>query len=483
MEPTPRPKSRWRFLRWLLITVAALATLIAIFYTEEDIRGKMAWDNYCHTLETQGEKLSWQEVIPPAVPDDQNFFAAPFFQPKGGNTMSAYGKSPAFPDMGYWAEGRMTDLAKWQAYYRRSPNEFPIAAQVQTPAADVLLALSKNDSALEELRQITTRPYSNIPLNYENLFGGDSDLLNYLTTLKRCSVVLELRASAELANGQSDQALADVKLLFRLADSLRGQPLLISQLVRIAILHITLQPIWTGTINHQWTDGQLAEITDELAKLDFLMDYQYAVRGERIFALQSFENQRITHKYEFVDDKGQTNTTSYTYMPAAFFYQNELAVARVDQELALPLVDTNAHTVSPKKLQSANHYVQKQIRPFSYSIMGWSTFYTMGFSVRRFAFAQVGVDLAQVACALERYHLTHGEYPETLDALTPQYLSNIPNDVIDGKPLHYRRTPDGKYLLYSVGWNEKDDGGQPGLTKQGSLDITKGDWIWPVTAK
>lgn len=483
MALTPQPKSRLRFARWTLITLAVIATLIGGFYTEEDLRGKIAWSSYRNKLEAQGEKLSWKDAIPPAVPDDENFFAAPVFTSKQDKFVSAFGKTADFPIEGYWAEGRMNDLAKFQAYYRSDSNEFPTSPQIQTPAADVLLALSKNDPAIEALRQAAARPASNLPLDYENLIGGDSALVSYLSALKRCSIVLELRASADLANGQSDKALADVKLLFRLTDSLRSQPLLISHLVRIAILHLTLQPIWEGTINHEWTDSQLAEINSELAKLDFLADYQAVVRGERIFAIQSFENQRITGKYEFVDDKGQTNTTSYTYMPAAFFYQNELAVSRVGQELALPLVDTNAHTVSPKKLQQGNHYVQKQIRAFSYTIMGWSTFYTMGFNVRRFAFAQASVDLARVACALERYRLAHGEYPPTLDALTPQCLETIPNDVIGGRPLHYSRTPDGKFLLYSVGWNETDNHGQSAWTKDGHLDIQKGDWIWPVTAK
>jgi hypothetical protein len=295
---------------------------------------------------------------------------------------------------------------------------------------------------------------------------------------------LQLRAVADLADNRNTEAFADTTLLLQLNDSLRDQPFLISQLVRIAILQIALQPIWEGTINHEWTDQQLAQIDSELAKLDFLADYQYAVRGERVCAIQSFENQRLTRKYEFVDNDGRTNTVSYKYMPAAFFYQNELNVARLDQDWALPLVDTNAHTASPEKLQQANHYVQSQRGPFSpYKTTSFSTFLSVGPSVRRFAFAQAAVDLARVACALERYHLAHGQYPDTLDALAPQYLDKVPNDIIGGQPLHYQRTTDGKFLLYSIGWNEKDDGGQIGLNKQGHLDFTQGDWVWPVTAK
>jgi hypothetical protein len=91
---------------------------------------------------------------------------------------------------------------------------------------------------------------------------------------------------------------------------------------------------------------------------------------------------------------------------------------------------------------------------------------------------QTAVNEALVACALERYHLAHSEYPESLDALTFQFIEKLPHDIIGGDPLHYRRTEDGKFLLYSVGWNETDDGGQVVLNKDGAEDREKGDWVW-----
>ncbi len=87
-----------------------------------------------------------------------------------------------------------------------------------------------------------------------------------------------------------------------------------------------------------------------------------------------------------------------------------------------------------------------------------------------------------IACALERYHLTQGDYPETLDALAPQLINNVPHDIIGGKPLLYRRISGKTFTLYSVGWNETDDGGQVGLSKYGSLDRNTGDWVWQTSA-
>jgi len=41
----------------------------------------------------------------------------------------------------------------------------------------------------------------------------------------------------------------------------------------------------------------------------------------------------------------------------------------------------------------------------------------------------------------------------------------------------------GRFLLYSIGLNEKDDGGTVVLTKQGTVDREKGDWVWQYPAK
>ena len=61
----------------------------------------------------------------------------------------------------------------------------------------------------------------------------------------------------------------------------------------------------------------------------------------------------------------------------------------------------------------------------------------------------------------------------------PEFITQLPHDVITGQPLNYRRTDDNQYLLYSVGWNQTDDGGVPGLTKSGeAIDQMTGDWVW-----
>ncbi len=62
--------------------------------------------------------------------------------------------------------------------------------------------------------------------------------------------------------------------------------------------------------------------------------------------------------------------------------------------------------------------------------------------------------------ALRLYQLDHGELPETLSALTSEYIDTIPKDWFSQEKLVYRRSDDGKgFLVYSVGWNGSDDDG------------------------
>jgi hypothetical protein len=246
-----------------------------------------------------------------------------------------------------------------------------------------------------------------------------------------------------------------------------------------------MQPIWEGLADHKWSDEQFVALETELGKLDYLADYEFAMRGERAFAIASLEEERRNHAIISATDSGYATNKLSFLTPSAFFYQNELTFARMHQQWILPLVDTNSRTVSPAALQHAENSVQAGLKHYSpYKVQAQMVFPAIGNAVKRFAAIQASIDLARVACALERYRLAHGQYPETLDALAPQFIEKVPHDIINGKPLHYRRTDGGRFLLYSVGWNETDDGGTVVFLKNGSsVDRDKGDWVWQYPVK
>src|SRR5882724_13065926 len=223
----------WPLLRWLFwkhwrrtfFAIACLATLIALFYAEEDWRGKHDWEKFKREWKAKGEHFDFASIVPPPVPDDQNFAMQPIWVDSikfeyGSNVCKQWygvdlpesvrtnlvdrlnfndtGDSDwkNQPTYGLWIKATKTDLTAWQNYYRTlatKTNLFPIASQPQTRAQDVLLALSKYDSAIEELSEAAKLPYEHFPVYGNADHPFDMILLPHLATIKSCARVLSLR--------------------------------------------------------------------------------------------------------------------------------------------------------------------------------------------------------------------------------------------------------------------------------------------------
>ena len=56
----------------------------------------------------------------------------------------------------------------------------------------------------------------------------------------------------------------------------------------------------------------------------------------------------------------------------------------------------------------------------------------------------------------------------------------MPHDVIDGKPLRYRPTDGGGYILYSIGLNGHDDSGVESESVKPQEQL---DWVWRVPSR
>ena len=71
-------------------------------------------------------------------------------------------------------------------------------------------------------------------------------------------------------------------------------------------------------------------------------------------------------------------------------------------------------------------------------------------SLKSKAAHEVEICQARIALALCAYKRDHGQYPETLASLVPDYLSEVPIDAFSGAEMHYVRK-DPAYVLYSAG--------------------------------
>jgi hypothetical protein len=307
--------------------------------------------------------------------------------------------------------------------------------------------------------------------------------------------VLQLRSIAELQNGQPDKALDDVLLSLQLTDKIRKEPFLISHLVRLAMVQLALQTVWEGLAEHKWSDAQLAALDAELAKLNFPADYILGMHGE--LGGQTGEMDLIRRQpgqFNKLSDFGNGDNSAYFpaevavhLAPTGWFYQNEYRAARMMEDYYIPVADVSKGTLSPTIAREGDARLAEETKSFGpFTLYERLMLPALGSAAKKFAYGQASVNLARTAIALERYRLAHGEFPESLSALAPQFIAEVPHDVIGGQPLKYRREADGSFALYSVGWNEADDGGQT-IFKEGSksLDYDKGDWVWkyPPQAK
>jgi hypothetical protein len=522
----PSLLKRWK---WGLIALALMAGLVAAFYAEEDIRGGRAWRRFKTQWEAKGEKFDFAAFIPPPVPDERNFAMTPLVAScysqvldrhghmiyPGNTTVENLLKMPVdFGDntngTGDWQKARCINLEAWQKYYwdlahptnqpvpqnrlnmqyavrygaRPAPNTnaFPVPATPRTPAADVLLALSKYDATIEKLRQAAALPGSRFPLNYDTDTGRPDMIWGpHLETMGECTALLQLRALAELEAGQSEPALADVGLMLGLIDKIRSEPFLLSQQERVSMLETTAQPIWEGLVKHRWQDAQLAELERRLATFDFVADFRSATRSEIASQVAVTEYLRRHPREVFTGGNDGFDRICSTLLahclPSGWFYRNELCASKILLEEYLPAGDARAQTISPALLRKADASVRHT--PFTpFTIVAKSLIPSLMIEASRFAYAQAIVNLSRTSCALERYRLAHGNYPATLDMLAPQCIAAVPHDPIGGQPLHYQTTDRDHFLLYSIGWNERDDGGTVSITAHGGVDPDAGDWVW-----
>ena len=514
--PTFTHLLNWRVLGRILAGLGVLITLVALFYAEENWRGRRAWNRYKTRLEAEGIKLDWRDYVPRSVPDDQNFAMTPFLAPlfdfnppprKPGQSLwrdtNAYNRTRDFvkelepsPFPG-WTAGQWTDLS---AAVRHVNATAPAPANRTAAATELLRFLTPYEPVFSELRTASQRPYARFNINYDDEFAP-SILLPHLVVVKRANLAFQLRASAELALDQTNEAWSDLNMALNLSDAIAAEPFIVDELVRDWMVQNALQPLWEGLAQRKWTDAQLKEMELRLEKTDLLTDK--TMQGDLAFGVLTLSQLRNQPTLDLSDSLGGFLSVRPCWLPSGWFCQNQLTFARLYRELILPVVDIQRQRAYPDRAAQNAEVLRQVLRrasvPNPYRLMVEQFFQSDQFSrsestetepglmvaERKFVAGQTRINEAMVACALERYRRANGRFPEALHALSPQFLANIPPDLITGEPLKYRRTDDGQFILYSVGWNQQDDGGTvvmiPG--KKSTPDYSQGDWVWEFPKK
>jgi hypothetical protein len=512
ISPTRRFLHRllsWRIQRRLLLLLGAAVTLTALFYAEETWRGRRAWLAHRQELTRQGVAVDLALLAPGEVPKHSNLAEAPFFRPLFERVLTAEGLTwkdsegrkrlhsfvaPARQARGHPPECAFGSVeydcwtgfdACLRFYLNRDP-ETP-ELEGETDAARLLAYMQKYDAAFQELAQAAwEHPACRFPVDYTHEIPF-AVLLPHLSPLRGITDVLSLRAITRLELRQVEEAFADLELGLRLSQGVADEPTLPSLMVRLGTLSRNLQVIREGIARQAWTEAHLKTIERRLGRINLLSEGKRALRGERAMGVQIVDFLR-RHGWCDPSELGYITGLSdpalvwLRLVPDGWFYRNMLNLSQFHEQYTMAAIEVRTGRVDPTIVEELAPALNKlPWRPstvFVKSLISDLTHIT-----RRIAQTQAYVDAAKMACALERYRLAGQSTPVSLESLTPTFLPEIPLDVMDGQPLRYQPAKDGAYTLYSVGWNQKDDGGVRGWSGEGpkaTLDSTKGDWVWSV---
>jgi hypothetical protein len=487
--------------------VAVLSVSIIHHY-----RLRAATEAYIAELKARGEPMELAQVLPPPVPPEQN----------SGDT---FRKAAALID----ADQSLLETNSCSAIKMVAPGKAAICwqqADVRGSDAtnsweEVTAAVAQNAKAFALLQQIIEKPIFDFQISYEQGVG-DLNFTNFcLAQSKRAAQRLSAAALCDLHRGDTISAGQNLRAMIALVKAAREERLIISELVRMAIASIALTVNWEILQATNLNDGQLAALQRDWMSLEYIRPEENALAMERVTGEITLAKWRSSKaELEKCFERGEDARKSMGFPGKA---TSALAMARVKFELFLwrywwsypdelrshkgygvllntmRLVETNGSFLEALAAQKAaldQLGISKLNNSFDSILSGKTDFHsmlsesivTLAGVARKVMRVEAAKQMVITAIALKRYQLQRGNYPPDLDSLVPEFVSTIPRDPVDGKPLRYRLHSDGTFLLYSVGDNGKDDGGDPSLEKGFEASGFQWqhfhalDWVWPQPA-
>lgn len=462
-------------LRIALFLLAAFSALVALFYAVENWRGQRALDQSRRELAAKGEQLEWADWLPKPVPEESNFFKAPgmtaLFVMTGGldSLRSGSASSPWPPQPEGYSKGypfSMADLKQLPVQSNR-PEEKSLASLQQW--------FQQHEFLLQQLESAARRPQAQLEPP-EVPFGGP--MINFVN-LRKVAQWLASKAEVDLLAGHPEQAERTLALVARLVEITRDHrpPLLVQCMIGVAVAGLHVWVIQNGLTDHLWPEPQLAACQAQLQRMELLASLRDTLRAERAGSshlLEHWPRARLVEMYSR-DAKWSSVSLFVRLSPRGWLLQNRAVGNRVIQDF-VESFDPTGQAVTPNKIRPEWMEEFDSRRPYHY--LAARAVPNLERATQAAARTQSFIRQAAIACALERHRLAQGEYPDSLAALVPRFLDRVPADVIAGEGFRFRRLADGRYLLYSVGWNGADDGGVTAKNDAGQTEVEFGDWVW-----
>jgi hypothetical protein len=468
-------KRGWKILAAMVLALG-IAWLLLLMISHKNARDKVA--AYKQELRAKGEKLTFAELAP-----------APSTKTPNG--------AKAFMDASNLLSSSSVDRPPMMALI--APGVARLGHTNIGP--ELMFNYASNVQRMATLRVILTNA-AVLDFNLDYSKGVDLQL-SHLSKLKDLEVVLSATAMQALYQKDYSEAWLDLSAAVDVVRLFDNEPLAISQLVRYAMSGTAMATTWEALQENEWTDAQLSELQSKWEGIDLLNLFESFIAMERADSVETLAKERkswesiyghepfwgpaggnLREKFGYLYDRYLRYwrwKSSWSYEQEHYYLQITTAAVEASRAIKasgafVPALNefhrhaTNIDTMYPDR---SNHFLLD---------LGYERIFDL--YLAKLAEAEAPRRLLVTAIALKRYHLQHGAYPTSLDELAPNYLKQIPIDFMDGKPLRYRLRPDGDFLLYSVGEDGVDNGGDPSPAKHKSLFNwpSARDAVWPRAA-
>jgi hypothetical protein len=265
---------------------------------------------------------------------------------------------------------------------------------------------------------------------------------------------MKLRSRSAVARGDAGQAVESVEALFGASRALSHQILLIEHLVRLATARMALGEVELLLSEAQLDEAQLARLARQVEALDFRQGLTTSLIGERGMGYHAFHHMEQMSLGEIVSKPNAGEGSLTRPDDCRLFLEFLRDMVQASREPFPQAIDQ----------QEAIERRLKQLAGDRNPLTRYNAMMTLLIlPATGKSFQATGRNLAAreatlCAIAAERYRLRHGQPPQKLADLAPEFLPAVPSDPFDGQPLRMA-AKDGGLVFYSVGADRKDDGG------------------------
>jgi hypothetical protein len=330
---------------------------------------------------------------------------------------------------------------------------------------------------LDRVKEITQSQTPVFRVEYAKGFAVNHP---HLSAFLRLGQMLGADSMLDLRAGRPGDAVRNIKTTLLLAKVSESQHTFINQLVSASLIGMAAPTTW-DFLQASASAEDLESLQKSWEQLAVAKSVIPAVRMERSWTAAAFTDGDPSRFFIAPRTSSKMPTPAEMWEIAKGEFQ--MRTSRYSDELASlkgfeELIDL---TESPdwRSMATGTAAIKTSTDRFPLSKQ---IFESLLNSLERIASTDTTQKLAITAIAIRRYQIDHsGNLPETLEVLVPKYLAAAPLDIMSGAPLHYKLESAG-YLLYGVGFDGVDDGGNPEAPagKKYRSFIDGRDIVWPM---